>query len=192
MVEIASSAFEPIKGIGRHVLRKGYTSWSEDNLPVCISQSAIGAGMPARDLCLSPGHALLIDGYLIPVKYLVNGMTITQKEVPPGDTIEYINLVFERHEAFYAEGTPVESLLVDQVEKISANLDQFDGSMAGPMVSYAPLLGYFGGRQEAIALARLAIYPWIDVRDRIQTVYHRLVDRALQLDLEANKISRVA
>jgi hypothetical protein len=192
MVKTVSGAFEPIKGIGRNVFRQQHTSWSEDNLPVRISQSAVSPGMPARDLYLSPAHALLIDDYLIPVKYLVNGMTITQEEVPPGDMIEYIHLVFERHEVFYAEGTPVESLLVDQVGKISADLDQFDGSIAGPMVSYAPLLGYFGGRQEALALARLAIYPWIDVRDRIQMVYDQLLERALQLDLEANEISLAA
>jgi len=35
--------------------------------------------LPARDLLLSPDHAVFIDGVLIPVRYLINGSTIVQE-----------------------------------------------------------------------------------------------------------------
>ena len=53
------------------------------------------------------------------------------------------------------------------------------------MAPYAPLLGYFGGRQDVVALARLAVYRWVDVRDRIQIVYDRLAKRAQAMQVTA-------
>ena len=186
-------ALQPIQGIGRNVfVRDRDAAWDETVAPVCIQQSAIGPCVPARDLFLSAEHALFIDGYLIPVKHLVNGLTITQ-DLTILDTVEYIHLAFARHEVFYAEGTAVESLLVSDADKAADRFAQYDGSsFMGPMVPYAPLLGYFGGRQEAIALARLAVHPWIDVRDRVQVVYDRLVARAQDLRANARQTANAA
>jgi Hint domain len=181
-----SGTFKPIKAIGRNLFTKRSSDrWDESIAPVRVAQSAISPGVPARDLYLSPEHALFIEGYLIAVKNLVDGLTITQ-DVSACDVIEYIHLVFNRHEVFYAEGAAVESLLVSGVSETADRFAQIDGSITSPMVSYAPLLGYFGGRQEAIALARLAVYPWIDVRDRVQVVYDRLAARAQLLHAHAS------
>jgi Hint domain len=183
LVLTASGAFKPIKGIGSNVFRKDdpNAQWSERISPVRIARSSISAGVPARDLYLSPDHALFIDGHLIPVKNLVNGLSITQEATLLFHEVEYFHLAFEQHEVFYAEGTAVESLLVGGVRGAAELFDQYDGAAIGPMVPYAPLLGYFGGRQEAIAFARLSVYPWIDVRDRIQVEYERLAQRAQML-----------
>ena len=54
--------------------------------PVRVQPGAFGPGLPARDLFLSPGHAVFADGVLIPVRYLVNGATITQQ---PRNTVTY-------------------------------------------------------------------------------------------------------
>ena len=183
LVLMESGVFKPIKGIGRNALTKGSSSrWDESVGPVRITQSAISANVPARDLYLSPEHALFIDGYLIPVKYLINGLTITQ-DVSAFDVVEYNHIEFEQHEVFYAEGTAVESLRTIDVRQTAGRFAQYErdergGSVTGAMQPYAPQLGYCGGRQEAVALARLAIHPWIDVRDHIQVVFDRLVARA--------------
>lgn len=175
-----SGAFKPIKGIGRRVFTKRSSDrWDENVAPVRIARSAISTGVPARDLYVSPEHALFIDGYLIAAQCLINGVSITQ-DVSARDALEYIHLEFERHEVFYAEGAAIESLQVIDAHQAAGGFAQYerDGSLAGAMAPYAPRLGYFGGRQEAIALARLAVYPWIDVRDRIQVVHDRLAVRA--------------
>jgi hypothetical protein len=175
-----TGAFRPVRGIGRSAFaREPEERWDESIAPVRIAQSAIGPGIPARDLYLSPEHAVFLDGFLIPVKYLINGVTITQ-DVTARDVVEYFHIEFDAHEVFYAEGAAVESLRVIDVGQLVGEFAQYqrEGSGGGSMAPYAPVLGYNGGRQEVLALARLAVYPWIDVRDHIQIVADRLAARA--------------
>ena len=55
-------------------LQDGRPSWPESVMPIRIRRHAINELTPARDLYLSPGHALLIADVLIPAKDLVNGI----------------------------------------------------------------------------------------------------------------------
>ncbi len=76
--------------------------------PVRIEPGAFADGVPRRALCLSPDHAVFIDGALIPVKHLVNGTTVA---VLPVDDITYWHVELDRHEVLLAEGLPAESYL---------------------------------------------------------------------------------
>ena len=76
--------------------------------PVRIARDAFATGVPARHLYLSPDHAVLADGALVPAKYLVNGETIAQV---PIDTVRYFHVALDRHAVLLAEGLPVESYL---------------------------------------------------------------------------------
>jgi hypothetical protein len=76
--------------------------------PVRISAGAFGAGMPHRDLFLSPDHAVYANGVLIPVKYLINDASIAQIRV---DSVTYFHVELPRHEALLVEGLPAESYL---------------------------------------------------------------------------------
>jgi hypothetical protein len=76
--------------------------------PVRVRVGAFGPGMPHRDLLISPDHAVLVDGNLIPVRYLINGATITQEKV---DEITYWHVELTRHAVLLAEGLPCESYL---------------------------------------------------------------------------------
>ncbi len=49
---------------------------SAKNYPVEICISALGDNLPARPLCVSPGHSLLIDGAFPIASALVNGTTV--------------------------------------------------------------------------------------------------------------------
>jgi hypothetical protein len=49
------------------------------------------------------------------------------------------------------------------------------------MTPYAPLVGYGGGRSDLKALLRLAVSPFVDVRDPIQVAYSRIAARAEEL-----------
>jgi hypothetical protein len=76
--------------------------------PVCIRAGALAAGLPARDLWLSPDHAVHVDGALIPARHLVNGRSVVQLTV---DSVTYFHVELPRHEVILAEGLAVESYL---------------------------------------------------------------------------------
>jgi hypothetical protein len=76
--------------------------------PVRIRAHAFAAGAPHRDLLLSPDHAVLAQGVLIPAKRLVNGTTIRQLDC---DRVTYHHVELSRHAVILSEGLPTESYL---------------------------------------------------------------------------------
>jgi hypothetical protein len=80
-------------------------------LPIRILAGAFGPGTPARDLLLSPDHAVFVDGVLIPVKYLVNGRGVVQLAVTDMPEVNYWHIELPRHSLVLAENLPVESYL---------------------------------------------------------------------------------
>ena len=76
--------------------------------PVRVSAGALGSGSPRADLYLSPDHALFVDGVLVPVKYLIDGLAIAS--VPVEDVI-YHHIELDAHDVLLAEGAPAESYL---------------------------------------------------------------------------------
>ncbi len=79
-----------------------------DVLPVRVAAGAFAPGQPARDLFLSPDHAVGIGGVLIPIRYLLNGRTIAQQ---PADSVTYWHVELSRHAVLLAEDLGCESYL---------------------------------------------------------------------------------
>ena len=79
--------------------------------PILIKAGALAAGMPARDLRVSPDHAMEVDGYLIPAKHLVNGESIVQEVWCR--RVRYFHLELDAHGLLLSEGTWSESYLDD-------------------------------------------------------------------------------
>ena len=92
----------------------------EDVWPVRIAASAFGAGLPSRDLFLSPDHSVYVDGVLIPVRYLINGATITQVEMAAP---LYFHIELRQHDVILAEGLACESYLDTGNRAAFANAD---------------------------------------------------------------------
>jgi hypothetical protein len=58
---------------------------------------------------VSPGHALYLDEVLVPARFLVNGLTITQPEAV--EQLEYFHIELDSHDVILAEGTPAETYI---------------------------------------------------------------------------------
>jgi hypothetical protein len=100
---------QPVRWIGRRkVAGRG------DLAPIRFAPGAIGN---ARELRVSPQHRMLVTGWraelhfgeaevLAPARGLVDGDRV---HVAPCEEVEYVHLLFDRHEIIFAEGVPSES-----------------------------------------------------------------------------------
>ena len=76
--------------------------------PVRVRAGALGDDLPARDLWLSPDHAVHVHDSLIPIRCLINRRSIVQEEVAE---VTYWHLELPTHDVVLAEGLPAESYL---------------------------------------------------------------------------------
>jgi hypothetical protein len=118
MVLLAGGGTAPVVWLGHRRVACRRHARPRDVMPVRVRRHAFGHGLPCRDLVLSPDHAVFADGVLIPVRYLVNGGTITQQDV---DVVVYHHVELPAHAVLLAEGLPCESYLD------TGNRDQFHG-----------------------------------------------------------------
>jgi hypothetical protein len=77
-------------------------------LPVCVQAGAFGPRLPARDLFLSPDHAIFAEDVLIPIKHLINGSSIRQTDMAE---VTYLHVALSEHAVILAENLPAESYL---------------------------------------------------------------------------------
>ena len=112
---------QPVKWIGRHSHHAGDAA----KTPVCIRAGALGDRLPARDLYVSPGHSVLVDGTLVIARLLVNGVTVTQDWCPP--RIDYLHIELATHDCIIAEGAWAETYADAHVSRLAFdNAAEFD------------------------------------------------------------------
>lgn len=103
---VASGGVRIVKWVGRRKIDGRRDR--EPVGPIRVGENAFGDGVPCRDLGLRPEHSIAIEGALVPVSRLVNGVSIAQIET---DTIEYWHVELDQHEVVLAEGLAAESYL---------------------------------------------------------------------------------
>jgi hypothetical protein len=107
-VVTASGEAQPVIWIGHRRVAPRRHPRPRDMQPVRIRASAFADCIPARDVRLSPDHAVLINGWLIPVRLLVNGVSVVHEDVA---AVTYWHVELPRHDVLLAEGLPCESFL---------------------------------------------------------------------------------
>ncbi|SEP76593.1 Hint domain-containing protein [Loktanella sp. DSM 29012] len=95
-------------------LRNRRTFW-----PVCIQAGALGFGLPHRNLWVSPQHRMLFQNIKVSLMFGEDAVFVRAKSmaatfeqiyVDSGLTeVTYFNLIFDRHEVIFAEGSATES-----------------------------------------------------------------------------------
>jgi len=105
-VVTAGGVIRPITwvGVGRQLVTRGRRSAAT---PVIVERGALGGNVPVRDLHLTKAHALLVDGVLIPVEFLVNHRSIRWDDRAMEVSLFHIEL--ESHDTLLADGAPAES-----------------------------------------------------------------------------------
>jgi hypothetical protein len=114
LVLTADGDVRPVRFVGRQSFATLFADPCRTR-PVRIAAGALGDGLPLRDLCVSPDHALLVDGALVQAGALVNGTTIAPMTDLPA-RFTYFHVELDDHALILAEGVPAETF-VDNVTR---------------------------------------------------------------------------
>jgi probable HAF family extracellular repeat protein len=132
-VVVGNGAVRAIRWIGRRSYSTRFLRGRPDLLPVRITAGAFGAGLPHTDLLVSPKHAMLLDGVLVPAAELVNGTTIRREGGMA--QVDYIHLELESHDVIWANGVLSETFVDDDSRAMFSNAADYAslyGAAAGP------------------------------------------------------------
>ncbi|MDB5383692.1 MAG: hypothetical protein JWO26_3324 [Rhodospirillales bacterium] len=137
-------AVQPIKWIGKVQAEIARHPRPERVRPILIKAGALEDGVPARDLRVSPDHAILRGIVLVPARLLLNGVTILQEQDWP--QITYYHLELPRHSVVIADGAPAESWLDDgrraqfSNSGVTVRFVDFEGACASRGLTCFPVL----------------------------------------------------
>jgi len=131
----ASGEARPIVwiGTGRVLATRGRRNAAT---PVIVRKGALADNVPYRDLHVTKGHSLYIDGVLIPVEFLVNHRSILWDD--RAQEVEVYHIELETHDVLIADGAPAESYRDDGNRWLFKNANS--GWDLPPQVPFAPVL----------------------------------------------------
>ena len=160
---------QEVRWIGRRQLDLRAHPQVKAVAPVRISANAFADGVPHRDLIVSPDHAVLADGGLIPARMLINGMTIRQETGLA--SVEYFHVELDSHSILLAEGLATESYL-------ETGHRGFFSNAAEPTILHPDMTAAEQARAEAQPCA-----PFLLDEASVRPVWQRLHDRAVAAGL---------
>ncbi len=100
---------QAVKWVGKREYDGRFVGDNHLILPVTIRAGALGPGVPGRDLIVSPGHGICLNGALAPAWRLVNDVSITQ--AARVESVTYYHVELAAHDLLLAENCLCESYL---------------------------------------------------------------------------------
>lgn len=108
---------QKIRWIGQKVLDYAHLASNPHLRPVLVRQASLSAGLPERDLMISPNHRIMIERTrtalflseqeaLVAAKHIVDSKGIRQVDVLG---VTYVHFMCDRHEVVMANGIWLES-----------------------------------------------------------------------------------
>ena len=123
LVQTVDHGMQPVRWVGARTLDAVDLAASSALLPIRIGAGALGAGLPERDLMVSPQHRVMVrsdlarelsgqDEVLVAAKHLlaVEGIEIAADIA----SVSYHHILFDRHEVIWSEGAQTESLFLGE------------------------------------------------------------------------------
>jgi hypothetical protein len=119
----------PIRWIGRRRY-DAVPPGDSERQPVRLTAGCLGAGLPRRDLYVSPRHALLLNGMLVPANGLLDRPGIARAAL--AGEIVYFHIELDTHDAIFAEGAAAETFADTGNRHMFDNAAEFAALYPGP------------------------------------------------------------
>ena len=168
----------PVRWLGHRSFSARFLRNGSRLLPVTIRAGALGENLPNRDLSVSPGHSMLVEGKLVNADLLLNGVSVVR--APVGETIDYIHIELDSPDAVIANGAPSETYVND------ANRRQFEN-----WASYVLRYGEDSPAERNVNGLCVHRFPHIQAGAELEALRARLNHRANSL-VEARKANAAA
>ncbi|MDM7256078.1 MAG: Hint domain-containing protein [Paracoccus sp. (in: a-proteobacteria)] len=119
LVMTADAGAQPIRWIAARELDAAALAANPHLRPVRIRAGALGAGVPARDLVVSPQHRVLLRSGIARRMFGASEVLVAAKQLLALDGVElasdldsvtYVHFLFDRHQIVQSEGAWTESL----------------------------------------------------------------------------------
>jgi hypothetical protein len=107
-------------------------------LPVTFAPGALGDGVPARPLTVSPGHGVALSDVLVPAWRLVNGVSVTQPA--RAGQVSYLHIELDQHALLLSDGAWSESYLNETPRSWFQNAAEYFALYPGEDVPGPPCL----------------------------------------------------
>lgn len=136
MVTTLDGSAKPVKWIGHRTYEAGFGAAEAFVRPVLFMAGSLGDNLPVRELRVSPQHAMLVDGVMVPAAALVNGVSIVRDTVVAD--VEYFHIETAGHDVVFAEGAPAETFIDANSRAMFDNADEYGllyGRSAGVVTS---------------------------------------------------------
>jgi len=164
----APGATRPVVWVGRRDINlAAQVADPFEAQPIRIRRHTFADDMPHRDLLVSPCHAVLVDGRLIPAGLLVNDATIIRETRLP--KVRYYHVELDAHGILYSENLLTESYLD------TGNRSFFQNN------SVVDLNAGFAGNRSSVRRETHSCAPFVDAPADVLPVWDRLAHRAVHL-----------
>jgi len=125
--------FQPIRWIGSRSLTRAELKRSPQLRPIRIAAFALGNGLPAKDLLVSPQHRVLVRSTIARRMFGIEEVLLPANKLLPSEGVEvvdvsaegaeYYHILFDQHETVFSNGALTESLFTgpEALRSISAS-----------------------------------------------------------------------